>query len=238
MGWDPNAWNVNIISKSSPYIHYVVMSAALNLHMFVTVFYGLNTPSGRKALWSDLISLAPSINLPWCLLGDFNEVISISEIIGGNDSWDSGMQDFLDCTSDLHLADLRAVGSSHSWWNSSDSKPIFKKLDRALVNDLWLQRFPLSQDFFTPRDLSYHCPVVVKTVSIQPSSPKSFQFFNFMLDLDNFHEVVRNAWNGYVPGDPLQILARKLKDVKMALCILNKANENLSSLVDKARAAL
>lgn len=79
---------------------------------------------------------------------------------------------------------------------------------------------------------------MVKNGSILPSSLKPFQFFNFMLELDNFHEVVRNAWNVHVTRDPLQILARKLKELKRALCILNNTNGNLSSLVVKARMAL
>lgn len=44
------------------------------------------------------------------------------------------------------LSDLRDVGPMHTWWNSSDTKPLFKKLDKVLVNCDWLLKF---------HDLSY-----------------------------------------------------------------------------------
>lgn len=56
-----------------------------------------------------------------------------------------GIQDFLDCYTDLLLSDLHAK-PLHTWWNSSDTKPLFKKLDKVLVNCDWLLKF---------HDLSY-----------------------------------------------------------------------------------
>lgn len=52
---------------------------------------------------------------PWCLLGDFHEVLSISEISGGDVSWDYGKQDFLDCATDIHVTELRASGAALTW---------------------------------------------------------------------------------------------------------------------------
>lgn len=80
------------------------------MQFFVTIVYGFNTPGERKTLWKDLRALAANSEKPWCLLGDFNEVLSTSEIDGGNDSWDNGMQDFLDCFEDISVVDLRAAG--------------------------------------------------------------------------------------------------------------------------------
>lgn len=90
-------------------------------------------------MWNDLYSIAGSINNAWCLMGDFNEVIKIGEIDGGDNTWDSGMQDCKDCLQTLSVDDLRAVGTFHTWWNSQDNNPTYKKLDRVLVNDVRLQ---------------------------------------------------------------------------------------------------
>lgn len=37
----------------------------------------------RKDLWLDLIDCAQNINLPWAVIGDFNEVVSQREKYGG-----------------------------------------------------------------------------------------------------------------------------------------------------------
>lgn len=42
----------------------------------------------------------------------------------------------------LGMMDLRFQGCSHTWTNKSSSGPITKKLDRALVNEAWLDSFP------------------------------------------------------------------------------------------------
>jgi len=39
---------------SSQFIHCFVSSISLDSQFFVTIIYGLNTPTERKALWKDL----------------------------------------------------------------------------------------------------------------------------------------------------------------------------------------
>lgn len=56
----------------------------------------------------------------------------------------SGMQHFQDLVSDCHLLDLPYVGSLYTWWNKRGLDPIGKKLDRALINGVWLRFFPHS----------------------------------------------------------------------------------------------
>lgn len=77
-GWDPNIWDVSFVSNSSQYIHYLVMSIELKVQFFFTVIYGLNSPGERSTLWKDLRLLAASSDKLWCILGDFNEVLSVT----------------------------------------------------------------------------------------------------------------------------------------------------------------
>lgn len=163
---------------------------------------------------------------------------SLSKIDGGVGLWDYGMQDFKDWLTDLHLVDIRAVGPHLTWWDSHLSNPTYKKLDRALVNNLWLDSFPNSQVIFSPRELSDHCPMVVYSGQVLPFLPKPFQFFNFMTGLDNFLGVVQEAWSTHCSGDPLQILSGKLRAVKRALMSLNKQNGNLTSNVENIKDSL
>lgn len=91
---------------------------------------------------------------------------------------------------------------------------------------------------FCPRELSDHWLAVVKMGLRLPRIPKPFQFFNYMIQLDNFNVVVQTAWDIQVSGDPLQILAAKLQSVKNTFRLLNKFVGNLHANVTLAREAL
>lgn len=171
-------------------------------------------------------------------MGDFNEVITTEEINGGDFPWDSGMQDFKDCIDSIFVEDLRAVGAFHTWWNSQDNSPTYKKLDRVLVNDTWLHNLTNSEVNFVPQNLSDHCPAILYTGLKMSHIPKPFQFFNYIIELDNFIKVVKKAWDTPCDGPPLQILSDKLKCVKKALIDLNKTVGNLTTNVQSSRQLL
>lgn len=48
------------------------------------------------------------------------------------------MQDFKDCTDDISMVDLRALGPVFTWWDSHIPNPTYRKLDRVMVNHLWV----------------------------------------------------------------------------------------------------
>ncbi|XP_074342467.1 uncharacterized protein LOC141680033 [Apium graveolens] len=107
------------------------------------------------------------------------------------------------------------------------------KMDHALVVDLG--RAARDSSLMHPSapkkkdDKEGSTPVISKNSLRRAHFAKSFQYFNFMSDLDNFRETVASAWNEPWFGDPMAILCRKLKCVKGALVTLNKRHGNLHS---------
>lgn len=123
-------------------------------------------------------------------MGDFNEVLSLDDVKDGFLSRPKGMRDFQDCVATLNHEDLRAVGSQFSWWDSNSDNPKYKKLDRVLVNNTWTSAFNGSFANFLPRDVSDHSLVVVHMRLSVPEILKHFQFFNHLILLEGFKEVV------------------------------------------------
>lgn len=93
------------------------------------------------------------------------------------------------------MEDLRASRAHLTWWSSQDGNPIYKKLDRVLVNDHWLTQMGSSSAFFGPMGLSDHCHVILLSGLVMSEIPKPFQFFNFMQDLEGYSSVLRSAWD-------------------------------------------
>lgn len=181
IGWDPNIWDVTILFKSPQIIHCLVKSCELNLQFFTSIVYALHTPVERRGLWGDLLQISHNMSDSWCILGDFNETKSLDEVDGVVNRWDYGNVEFKSCLDSILVEDLRASGAFLTWWDSHDLCPTFKKLDRILVNNLWLNQLSNSEAFFGNRGLSDHCPALLKTGLVFSHIPKPFQFFNFML---------------------------------------------------------
>lgn len=117
VGWDPNVWIVNVISKTSQHVTCSVTFLEKQVHFFVSFVYALNKPYQREPLWSYLISQGHTITSPQCILGDFNCVVSLDEISGGWEHWTPDMQCFKECLSDAGLGHLNSVGALFTWTN-------------------------------------------------------------------------------------------------------------------------
>ncbi|XP_077252330.1 uncharacterized protein LOC143891672 [Tasmannia lanceolata] len=119
--------------------------------------------------------------------------------------------------------DLRSIGHSLSWNNrASLSERKYARLDRALVNDLWLQDFPLSFAAYRPPGISDHSAITVSLENQTSLGPKPFKFMSMWLDDVSVYPVVERAWANNCMGNPMYRLVYKLKEVKRQLVSWNK----------------
>ncbi|XP_074377805.1 uncharacterized protein LOC141719332 [Apium graveolens] len=121
------------------------------------------------------------------------------------------MQAFKDCLIAAGIYQIRTAGEVFAWTNKRPLSPILKRLDRAVVNGVWLSIYTESQ---------------------------AFQFFNHMLYLPDFPDVIAKVWSQPLYGEPMAILYRKLKLVRLAFSDLNRKHGNLHFSVNKARVEL
>lgn len=160
-GWNPSIWNVEILFVSSQVIYCKVQQLnSISIPFVLSVIYALNFIAERRLIWNDLSSL--NKNLCWCLLGDFNEIKSLSETDRLDDSWDIGKDEFKKCTERLGVDDIRGLGPFFTWWNCQSERKIHRKLDRALGN---LTGFHLSLMFrrFLPVEVVLAIPLLFLT---------------------------------------------------------------------------
>lgn len=88
------------------------------------------------------------------------------------------MTEFRECMLDLGLTDLRSTGEFFTWWTKSLQDPIYRKLDRLLVNGHWMDLFPEASCNFLPRGLSYYSPVISKSGIRLISKKKTVSIFS------------------------------------------------------------
>ena len=79
-----------------------------------------------------------TINGPWAIIGDFNEILYPHEKIGGHKGNKTRMQDFGDSIDNCKLLDLESFRLPYTCFNKrKDSASIFEKLVRVLINEQW-----------------------------------------------------------------------------------------------------
>ena len=241
IGWNPCVWTI-----SDPVFHAQHISCKISLlasmaNFFASFIYAFNDNIERRILWKDLLEYKGSFigtNVsPWLITGDFNVCLHPVDMNNSN-IVTADMREFRDAVDALDVFDLNFTGKLYTWWDCSHNSPVFRKLDRVLVNTDWVTVFPFSGAHFLPRGLSDHSPAMI-TLGVQTDKlHKPFQIFQHMIDHKDFLCTVNEAWNVTIRGDPWYILSSKIKRVKAALKRLNKFVGNVHEDVITARTTL
>ncbi|OMO89192.1 Endonuclease/exonuclease/phosphatase [Corchorus olitorius] len=83
----------------------------------LTAVYASPTPSVCDFLWNYLNEFDEFDNIPWLLLGDFNQVLTAEEKSGGRPGPVRRMESFQEVIDRRHLIDLEASGCKFTWSN-------------------------------------------------------------------------------------------------------------------------
>lgn len=157
----------------------------------VTNVYGPSTDAQKPAFIRELRALAPLINLPWTLVGDFNVVRWLIDRSGGTHSFPL-MNQFNDLLSFLQVQEI-SLQNRQFTWSSKRPNPSFSKLDRAFVStDLSLQ-FPLICLVALEMSASDHAPLLL-TCRHNQTTPKEFRLEKGWFRYHKMKEIVDNTW--------------------------------------------
>ncbi|KAL0445116.1 UNVERIFIED_CONTAM: hypothetical protein Slati_2234300 [Sesamum latifolium] len=119
------------------------------------------------------------------------------------------MEDFNQFLTDK-LINLPMQGLLFTWHNCSDDNgSLWKRLDRILVNDRWLDRWSSAAYTSLPPRTFDHSPLVLYGNPCM-SDGNIFQFDNYLAASPNFIPSVNNVWRHNIVGTT----TRKLKALK------------------------
>ncbi|XP_020207334.1 uncharacterized protein LOC109792340 [Cajanus cajan] len=182
---NPNYINVNVKDRN-------------NIHWRLTGFYGYPERRKRKDSWDLLRHLASLSNLPWCIIGDFNDLLSSNDKKGTNPHPYYLIQGFRQATMDCGLEDLPLIGHPFTWIKGNlPNNLVEERLDRALATKDWhhlFANFLLSNGVAGKSD---HSPITLK-LQANLSNPlhKYFRFENIWLEDPDIERAVKYGW-GY-----------------------------------------
>ena len=113
------SFSVEIITCSEHIIHALIKVHSPSLSFLFTAVYAPPQFNKCKPFWDYLQNLTVNISLPWLLLGDFNDMISEEEKLGGLLVNRTRMMAFRNCLENCGLMDLGFYGPCFTWTNKS-----------------------------------------------------------------------------------------------------------------------
>ncbi|KAL2224164.1 UNVERIFIED_CONTAM: hypothetical protein Sindi_2992100, partial [Sesamum indicum] len=237
--WDENIVDVHILDSADQFIHCRVTNMADNESVIITVVYGASEVIDRRNLWTALETLSQQCSdIPWMVGGEFNAVRDLNEVCGISGDIRMATEEFNAGILEAGLIPLPMQGEWFTWHNCSTSmRSLWKRLDRILINDRWLARFPSAYyHSLTPRT-SDHSPLVLHG-DIQQHNGGMFRFDSYLAHSPEFIHNVQNIWHHEIVGIPMYAVTRKLKALKPVFRLQRRNKGDLTMNVQLAKGFL
>ncbi|XP_019168052.1 PREDICTED: uncharacterized protein LOC109163801 [Ipomoea nil] len=104
----------------------------------MTGFYGFSKRPQRRESWDLIRSLAGKSDLPWVIIGDFNDLLYQCEKQGGNPHPDSLLRGFGEAIEECGLTQLPMSGYPFTWEKGKGTPNwIEERLDKVLATQDW-----------------------------------------------------------------------------------------------------
>jgi len=110
-------FKLEIMGYARNYIDAIVVESHSGFKWRITGFYGHPETHRRKESWEQLKALNRKFQLPWICFGDFNEILSTGEKIGGARRPQKQIDDFVAALDCYGLRDLGYTGPDYTWCN-------------------------------------------------------------------------------------------------------------------------
>ncbi|XP_027082559.1 uncharacterized protein [Coffea arabica] len=212
--WNKHKWAVEVITRNRQVIHMLVKRVRGEEWMLSAVYASPDPPT-RRSLWEYFSNIDKSINFPWMVVGDFNEVISSEEKQGGRPLGRASQSSLAQILLQGGLMDMDCSGPSLTWSNCRKGiGSVRKRLDRALCNNLWRAQFQEAVVKHMVRTHSDHHPlqVCLEGVPRRTNGEKPFRLEQAWSAHPEYERVVAEAWQGNE-----ETLEKKLQMLRMRL---------------------
>ncbi|VVA35089.1 PREDICTED: reverse mRNAase [Prunus dulcis] len=212
--WKPDV-EVSILDSSPHWIDTMITSKAENFHGRFTWLYGTPYSQDKAIFWESFPCCDLKDGNPWIIMGDLNEVNWSYEKEGGA-NWNRKRRRFLlEYMEKNNLLDLGFKGSIFTWERSlGENGHVRERLDRALANYHWIERWPNACVTYGLRIGSDHCPIVLDNNPVLSKGRRIFRLEANWLNDNSCVEVIKNSLNIRNRGPFVNQWAWKLRKCK------------------------
>ena len=129
-----NSFTCEISSYSRNHIDVMVLENNVPAWR-LSCYYGFPERKRRKEAWQFMRRLSNLSNLPWCIMGDFNDLLYASDKKGINLHPQYLLDGFRNTVEDCHLLELDLSGGRFTWERGRGTEAwVRERLDRAFAS--------------------------------------------------------------------------------------------------------
>lgn len=133
----------------------------------LSCFYGFPERERRKDSWNLLRKLASLSTLPWCIHGDFNDLLYTADKRGNMPHPQNLLNGFRSAIEDCCLPELNLCGGKFTWDKSRGSSTwVSERLDIAFAFVGWWSKFPLCKLTVLHPPCSNHEPLILDLIHL------------------------------------------------------------------------
>ncbi|KAJ8445673.1 hypothetical protein Cgig2_007149 [Carnegiea gigantea] len=204
-----------MLEKSDQYIHCRVTQLQNNKHFHIAYIYGHNHDAQRHPLWEALHHLSTSIQGAWCLLGDFNAILTKDDRIWGNTVTDQHIQEMSNFVVNCEVQEMPSP-------------------DRVFINNVWYEEFDFTLAKLLSHGLSDHTPILIQ-FQVTPKPPPYFQFCDMWSTHKEFLDIVSTGLPNFRSSNIMRLARDYFASQRRQLRQLNRNSfHNLKSQQESA----
>ncbi|GAU51605.1 hypothetical protein TSUD_414370 [Trifolium subterraneum] len=139
---DPDDMDTQVERKRRRAVSLVAEGSEVRTHQhFLSAAIDVEGRSGGLAVfWKDSSNMS---SIPWCIIGDFNDLLSQANKKGIHPHPNGLCMGFRQAVSDCVLTDIPIEGHSFTWIKSRGTPHVIEEmLDMTMTSTSWLQLFP------------------------------------------------------------------------------------------------
>lgn len=201
--------NLEIVGYSQYHIDTLITDL-VDIRTRVTFVYGEAQVNERYKTWDMMRGIVGANDVPWLVLGDFNEVLYAHEHDGVGNRSQAQMDAFRDALDTCGLSDIGYMGNPWTFEKKVVGGTYTRvRLDRGVANPAWTLAFPSATLEHKTAATSDHVPLYIQYVHENACSRAPWRFkYELAWERDSgLAPVVQHAWNnagGISPGDKRQ----------------------------------
>lgn len=176
--WNSSMVQVEVLSLMEQEIDVLLQVQSLSFSWILSDIYASPKFENMCILWENLKKVSNHHDLPWILMGDFNEVLEESEKLGGNPLSIRRVQEYKESMNYCNLLDLGFSRPKFTWTNKRGIRNLIQeRLDRCWVNPSWKLLLLEASVSHLARINSDQCLLLLKLLEPPPfSGERPFHF--------------------------------------------------------------
>lgn len=189
--WDDNKVDVRLVKSPSQFIHCSVHDIEGKLYWLTTI-YAHNQSDKRKKFWQDMDDICRNQQGPWCVVGDYNNVVTSLDRYGGNLVTKAEYKDLQAIIDNNGWYQMDNTREYYTWSNKQVTNPIYSRVDKILANMEWLQDHNDPTLTILPSHVSDHSMLYLSKPD-EMRRKRQFRFNNCWVDTIGYYEMMQKS---------------------------------------------